>query len=103
MGKIEEQRDKKGLSHVNSWLVGMLVWPRLAPDQCSLSCLHIKFLPNAFLGEGILYSILYACVHMGLRVHQLESNCGLEGPCVCGGSDWNACRHLSERVSTSKD
>lgn len=61
-GKIEEQRDKQGQSHINSLLVSMLVWLCPAPDQHSLSYL-IKFISNSFLVEGFLFC---ACVCMGV-------------------------------------
>lgn len=84
---------------VNRLLVDVLVWPRLAPDQRSLSYLLTKFLPNSFLGERL--SVLCACVCMGLWAHWLESDSGLERPSVCGASSWSTCRRVSEHVSMS--
>ena len=62
----EKQRNKgiKRACPINRFLVGMLVWPRLASGQCSLPSRLTKFHPHSFSGEGLCSACM--CVYGAL-------------------------------------
>ena len=68
VGQTERQGAKKGQSRVHSWLASALAWPCPGPDQCSLSCLPVKFLPGSVLAEGSP-----SCVHGRVRSSERSS------------------------------
>lgn len=94
----------------------MVVWLYPVPDQCYLSCLHVKFLSNSSLGMRCL-SCVYGSVSKsdhGMKAGLASLNStfsyfpgGISSMCMCVqesiASNQNECRCVCECAIMNED